>query len=111
MSDQVMKPVWRMNTGRGVPSDFGGFVMYENDGEAVKKQHLSTPSKTDHFSILRDGRDITHYQTNRTKAAMYERKDCLVCDGKGWFKSYATDYKRGTCHCCNGKGWRLEAIK
>lgn len=101
------KPVWRMNTGRGVPSDLGGRILYSNGLEVwTKSGHWYCPDSWGLFS----GVHIHAYQTTRTKAAKHERMECGVCDGDGFYLGENSRVER-TCKTCNGKGYRLEAIK
>lgn len=108
------KPVWRMNTGCGVPSDvtrrpkvlFSGGIL----GGFASASHLEW-SNPDIINNI-----VVAYQTNRTKAAKYELVDCEECLGgyEGSFDpSGAMGYMQSTNKCknCNGKGYRLEAVK
>lgn len=100
------KPVWRMNTGNGVPSDYAGGKIFHSFSGLMKGGQAFF-----YHSYLRDidmdGRDVIAYQTNRTKAAKYERVDCDCDEGTIHLKGgYHTK-----CGLCNGKGYTLEAIK
>lgn len=106
MSKQIMKPVWRVNSGNGVPSDLGKKVMF-TDGV------LSEPWDSD-FTDNRQWKltdnnpaNYSAYQTTRTKAAKYKRVECREC-WDGW---YYEDGMEKPCYRCNEKGYTLEAIK
>lgn len=106
------KPVWRMNTGRGVPSDLGSDFIF-GDGEPKGRSPLAVSCVWD---LKGDMMDIIAYQTTRTKAPKFERVecDCCLCTGNelgievesGGIIQYGTK-----CPHCNGKSYRLEAVK
>jgi len=99
-----MKPVWRMNTGKGVPEDLGEWVVYEKNQNAtpVKSVHL-LPYVWHPEAFSRNKRHLRKiyaYETARTKEAKYrmtacecvlqlskcgisENMICLKCKGKG----------------------------
>ncbi len=111
MNNQKMKPVWRMNTGNGVPSDFKSRFLYM-DGSLFFCDDVATMPDI-YFSLEVDysESDVSAYETNRTKAAKYEREECYVCGGKVWrkLKDWITKKPfKGVCIYCNGKGatWR-----
>lgn len=67
----MKKPVWRLNTGKGVPSDLGGQAMYFN-GEISTidiEDRLSSWLRTIESQYNSD--DIYAYQTNRTKGSKH----------------------------------------
>ena len=64
-----MKPVWRMNTGNGVPSDFGGFVSYAGRNISLEKHGKDRLRRSWYWDIIGDDCDIYAYQTNRTREA------------------------------------------
>lgn len=112
MSNQ--KPVWRMNSGAGVPSDLGGFVLYEGAAKSEKVQgyHFNHNDKW----LIKNYMDIAAYQTTRTKAARYERVECAYCCGTGhdgWLDTAVDKFIEyiDICQHCNGKGYTLEKIK
>lgn len=68
------KPVWRMNTGNGVPSDLGSFVLYEKATKADKVEgyHFNHDDKW----LIKNYMDIYAYKTTRTKPAKYRGVKC-----------------------------------
>lgn len=111
---ELLKPVWRVNTGQGVPSDLGDFSMYR-DLNILGTSGLDR--KIDRVWFTRgNDLDIIAYQTTRTRKAKYERVGCTECEGKGRETVYDievhVEYRtRNKCPHCNGKGYTLEAIK
>ena len=103
------KPVWRVNTGNGVPSDLGNLIVY-GDGVIV-------PNDRDYSSniFLWEPNDfkccnIAIYQTTRTRKAKYEKVECGYCKGAGVLYHEEESNDNLKCYCCNGKGYRLEAL-
>ena len=101
----MLKPVWRMNAGNGVPSDLGRQVL-SIEGVIycpAEQNRLKNKSIWEHDQVNKVKPFVYAYQTNRTKAAKYERKDCLFCS--------VVDLSDGVvCSDCSGKGYTLEKI-
>jgi hypothetical protein len=104
------KPVWRINTGAGVPSDLGDEVVLKSGKHRKTRDH--------NFGVgdLRDGRwdktgigsDIYAYQTTRTKAAKYHRVQCDWCVSGYELTGISTC---DVCRKCNGHGFYWERNK
>lgn len=67
MSDKQEKPVWRLNTGNGVPSDFFRSVILCDGGVMDWCQSFSSKE----FAIIKGSLNIAAYETNRTRKAKY----------------------------------------
>lgn len=97
MSD---KPVWRLNTGRGVPSDRAGesAVLY------ARGVLSETGYNNYNWSLVdEDCYPIVAYQTTRTRRAKYEK--CHCCNGEGFFRGFLfIDGLLERCAYCNGSG-------
>lgn len=103
----MLKPVWRMNTGDVVPSDLGDKILFTDltVRSGIPKSWMEffywelSPYETD----LR----FYAYETNRTKAAKYERVECCECKGMG--ASFRTIRQELTeCRNCDGMGYTME---
>lgn len=75
----MMKPVWRLNTGIGVPDDLGELLIMASDD--VDMVMSSTPFNEDsNFKHIENWKcraewwEIYAYQTTRTKPAKYRGK-------------------------------------
>lgn len=106
------KPVWRVNTVDGVPSDFGDVVLTD---DGLVSSYSSSVSFIG-FRRVEYGDYVEAYQTSRTKAAKYENVECKSCFGEGC--QLGSDIESGgivrcgaTCPYCNGKGHTLERTK
>lgn len=106
------KPVWRMNTGRGVPSDLQSYLI---DKSGIKYFAYGEFRDDDNLWTLETefcGSDVAAYKTTRTKAAKYGRMECGCKDGVFYMPSIEGGYyEPHPCDKCNGKGYRLEAVK
>lgn len=106
----MLKPVWRMNKGRGVPSDFESpskILTRKQYGVSVIT-NAQTPAETwawDSFYLRSPV--ISAYQTNRTKAAKFEQVECDSCDEGTWYISGGYHTK---CQQCNGTGRMVRRI-
>lgn len=97
----TQKPVWRMNTGNGVPSDTKIHpVILFRDGKVTYS--VSVAGKWV-WTLRGKSDDIAAYQTNRTKAANFERVMCESCTGTG--SNIFCD-----CNKCNGTGRMVRRI-
>lgn len=104
----VLKTVWRMNGGRGVPSDLGSEVLHEKYG--FIRGNINTHPAAWH--LKKDGRNITAYQTTRTSEAKYDRVECENCYGRGDMELHSMlNTGADICKDCYGKGWKLERVK
>ena len=68
MTTKKLKPVWRMNTGNGVPSDLDEMFCYL-DKMIERNHHSLFYGCDDTFSINETESDIYAYQTTRVKEA------------------------------------------
>lgn len=70
MSEQ--KPVWRMNTGRDIPIDLGGKIIY-GDGEVLQADLIDIGLIE--IWLLDDivNLNVIAYETTRTKPAKYRK--------------------------------------
>ena len=106
------KPVWRLNTGDGVPSD----LKFKIISKTLRFGHASEAHKSnDDFWILNGEDELTvyAYETNRTREAKYEQVECKECINNQ-FKGlvYCGGYfEYRKCPRCNGKCYTLDTIK
>jgi hypothetical protein len=108
------KPVWRMNTGNGVPSDLGDYFIFKSgDIREINKNNRARLSSLSMFVNAGCALDIVAYQTTRTREAKYERVRCKCCGGIGVLPEpiKTGDFTSIFCYTCNGKGHTLEAMK
>ncbi len=110
MSNQ--KPVWREVDG-GVPSGTKEAV-YIFNGELLEgriRRGLVLLQGSYHAGRTQGG----FYNTNRTKAAKYEKVVCNKCHGQGYFTGFNMWVHDRvdliSCNLCNCKGYQLKAIK
>ena len=102
------KPVWRMNAGQVVPSDLGGkFITANGYIKDIRQDNMQLLDRLGIFIIDGCALDIYAYQTNRVKAAKFEREHCWPCDGFGYLKHRGLD----CCPNCNGTGLMARRIK
>jgi DnaJ-class molecular chaperone len=99
----MLKPVWRMNTGNGIPSDLGCEVFISEFG--VRQ---FTDLKDECYWVKKDKDiNIDFYQTNQSKATKFERVECGECKGMGAsFRAIRQDLTE--CRDCHGRGYTLE---
>ncbi len=112
------KPVWRMNTGNGVPSDLGDEALF-TDISTCKTEvsmiegYISYIRRHNEVWDIYEIAPITAYQTTRTKKTKYEQVECFKCNDSRFkglvFCGGYFEYRK--CPNCNGKGYRLERIK
>lgn len=112
MSELKMKPVWRKNTGNGVPSDFGGITYIPDSCISIDGTH-SNYLKSEHW-IFKGYLDIYAYQTTRTREAKTFKVDCEDCMGSGkeidWADENCLPIEDTFCQTCEGKGHYMELI-
>lgn len=113
------KPVWRQLVD-SLPKERGSAV-YLYNGRLYEAGHIEGWTLV--VDLFRYGRaEGVYYETTRTKAVKYERKECNKCRGGGllFFRksshSFAITVNNDRqwseqCRSCNGKGYRLEAVK
>ena len=107
------KPVWRINTGNGVPSDFKSGFLYM-DGSLFFCNDVATMPEI-YFSLEADysESDVSAYETNRTKAAKFERVECEYCKGCGFVQNHLCVlellFEHKKCLKCQGRGyvWKM----
>lgn len=100
------KPVWRVNSGAGVPSDLGDMIMFANG--ALSKPWFADFIADGQWFLTGKPSDYAAYQTNRTRKAKYERVECGECDYTGVICNYSDEVE---CPYCYGKGYILKPIK
>jgi len=128
-----LKPVWRINTGNGVPSDAAS-----NPKVLFLCGWLSrgiTPAEDWDWLGSGSATSIKAYETNRTKPAKYDRVVCGACCGLGdvifyelkldaklpvvisevdmkplRYKDYQTETIR-KCPHCNGTGYIMDRLQ
>lgn len=62
----MIKPVWRLNKGEGVPSDLGAYVVYVGDNGKLP----TVKNESDYLWLLgKHPNEIYAYQTTRTRKA------------------------------------------
>lgn len=93
------KPVWKVNTGNGVPSDLGGVVV---DFSGAIYDSLSHDTLTDkkywnwYYSVRPV---ISAYQTTRTREAKYEKVECGYCKASGVLYHEEESNNNLKCYC------------
>lgn len=108
-SETKRKPVWRVNTGNGVPSDLGGEVLYMDGLVLVATECTRTEAAM--WAIFEGSNaSLAAYETTRTREAKYEKVECGYCEGDGVLYHEEESNNNLKCYCCNGKGYRLEAL-
>lgn len=99
------KPVWRVNTGNGVPSDFDGGSIVYMDGCLITS--FGNSKDPEYFVLTGNDCNIAAYQTNRTKEAKYEKDACDECLGSGneinWDDENCLPIDETTCQSCEGR--------
>jgi hypothetical protein len=104
-----MKPVWRLNTGNGVPSDLdmcGEVSIVSGKIRPVRNRKGFGDTEPSRWELMGSS-DIYAYRTTRTREAKYEMIDCDCCSG-GYLQSTKGD-RFLECWDCRGFGVTREA--
>lgn len=101
---ELMKPVWRMNTGSGVPGDYSFLNLLFQEGELYSDWDRTRQMHEPEDWVIKDGHNniIAYaYQTKRTKPAKYEKVECGNCIN-GWAMTGIDSIE--PCSECKGTG-------
>lgn len=106
---RMNKPVWRMNSGLGVPSDSHTSLEVLFDNGAIR--HMRMSPELYHWGLDMPECYIAAYKTNRTRKAKYESIPCPFCVGLSALILRVNGDHVNYCPHCNGKGYRLDRVE
>jgi hypothetical protein len=101
------KPVWRMNTGSGVPKDYNGLA-YTPKGSKKMDDFPNNWSRDRLWTLNGHREDIYAYQTNRNRQSKFHRVQCDWCVNGYELTGISTC---DVCRKCEGHGFYWERIK